>query len=165
MSVDVTIGVLANVAQIAAALAVLVTTLFVWRQLGLQSRGHEKDERRFLRESIFVVHDTLQAEQFLNARRNFFGNNRFKQDYDSYDQDDRGRARYILSVYGLLCRLLDSKAIDESVFRSYWKTALYRDWDRLENFVSGERLRFGNGRLYAVQEHLVAEWKKMDSAA
>ena len=157
------IDILADAAQIVAALAVLVTTGFVWRQMRLQAQGTNKDERRFLRESIFVVHDTLQAEQFLNARRNFFGEERYKLDYDQYDEDDRGRARYILSVYGLLCNLLDHDAIDESVYRGYWKSALYRDWDRLENFVSGERLRTGNGRLFHAPEQMVTRWKKADS--
>jgi len=76
--------------------------------------------------------------------------------------DDKGRARYILSVYGLLSRLIDHDAVDEDVARGYWKTALYRDWDRLENFVSGDRLRTGNGALYAATEQMVARWKKVD---
>jgi hypothetical protein len=164
MTPDATIDLLADAAQIVAALAVLITTGFVWRQLGIQARGHEKDERRFLRESIFVVHDTLQAEQFLNARKNFFGAERHKLDYEAYTSDDRGRARYILSVYNLLNRLLEHDALDETVFRGYWKPALYRDWDRLENFVSGERRKTGNGRLFETTEHLVARWKKMDGA-
>ncbi|MEX0287201.1 MAG: DUF4760 domain-containing protein [Paracoccaceae bacterium] len=162
MAPEVMIDIIADVAQIAAALAVLVTTLFVWRQLRLQARGQDKDERRFLRESIFVVHDTLQAEQFRNARQNFFTSERYKLEYADFDNDDKGRARYILSVYGLLSRMIDHNAIDEAVLRGYWKSALYRDWDRLENFVSGERLRSKNGSLFSATEKMVVRWKAED---
>lgn len=165
MPPEVLIDILADAAQIVAAVAVLITAAFVFRQMRLQARGTDKDERRFLRESIFVVHDTLQAEQFRNARSNFFGDGKHKLDFDQLSSDDRGRARYILSVYGLLSRLLDHDAIDEHVYRGYWKTALYRDWDRLENFVSGDRLRSGNGRLFEATEQMVSRWKKMDTGA
>lgn len=157
------LDVIADVAAIFAALAVVLTARFVWRQTSLQARGQDKDERRFLRESIFVVHDTLQGEQFRNARHNFFGSGQYKQDFQAYSDDDKGRARYILSVYGLLSRMIDHDAIDEDVARGYWKTALYRDWDRLENFVSGERLRSGNGGLFTSTEQMVARWKKVDT--
>ena len=162
MAAPVWLDLLADVASICAALAVLMTTMFVWRQLGLQAAGHKKDARRFLRESIFVVHDTLQAEQFRNARRNFFGEERYRLEYGDFSDDDKGRARYILSVYGLLSRMIDHDAIDEDVARDYWKSALYRDWDRLENFVSGERLRSKNGGLFQATEQMVARWKKAD---
>ncbi|MCF2905545.1 DUF4760 domain-containing protein [Octadecabacter sp. CECT 8868] len=154
----------ADVATILAALAVIATTFAVWRQMRLQAAGQNKDERRFLRESIFVVHDTLQGEQFRNARQNFFGSGQYKQDFNAYGDDDKGRARYILSVYGLLARMIDHDAIDEAVASGYWKTAMFRDWDRLENFVSGERLRSSNGTLFSATEQMVARWKKGDQA-
>lgn len=155
--------IVADAAAICAALAVIATARFVWRQTSLQAQGQNKDERRFLRESIFVVHDTLQGEQFRNARQNFFGSGNCHQDYAAFSDDDKGRARYILSVYGLLARMIDHDAIDEHVARGYWKTALYRDWDRLENFVSGERLRSSNGTLFNTTEQMVARWKKADA--
>ena len=155
---------LADAAAILAALAVIATTRFVWRQTALQTQSESKDERRFLRESIFVVHDTLQGEQFRNARLNFFGEDRHLQAFNDMNADDKGRARYIMSVYGLLSRLIDHDAVDEDVARGYWKTALYRDWDRLENFVSGERLRTGNGTLFSATEQMVSRWKKADPA-
>lgn len=157
------LDVVADAAAIMAALAVLATTLFVRRQMLAQVKGADKDERRFLRESIFVVHDTLQGEQFRNARQNFFGSGNCHQDYNQFGDDDKGRARYILSVYGLLARMIDHDAIDEDVARGYWKTAMYRDWDRLENFVSGERLRTSNGTLFNATEQMVARWKKADA--
>ncbi len=160
----VLLDVIADVAAICAAFAVIATARFVWRQTRLQAQGQNKDERRFLRESIFVVHDTLQGEQFRNARLNFFGQDRHKLDFGNLDDSDRGRARYILSVYGLLAGLIEHDAIDEDVARGYWKTALYRDWDRLENFVSGERLRTGRGRTFEDSEQMVARWKKADAA-
>jgi hypothetical protein len=156
------IDILADVAAILAAIAVIATARFVRRQVLLQAQGRDKDERRFLRESIFVVHDTLQAEQFRNARQNFLGSGACHEDYSAYSDDDKGRARYILSVYGLLARMIDHHAIDEDVARGYWKTALYRDWDRLENFVSGERLRSSDGTRFIATEQMVVRWKKAD---
>lgn len=157
------LDVISDVAAICAAFAVIATARFVWRQTRLQADGQNKDERRFLRESIFVVHDTLQGEQFRNARLNFFGQDSHRQEFAEMDDSDKGRACYILSVYGLLAGLIDHDAIDEDVARGYWKTALYRDWGRLENFVSGERLRTGNGRMFEDSEQMVARWKKADA--
>lgn len=156
------LDIVADVAAILAAIAVIATAQFVRRQMQLQAKGQDKDERRFLRESIFVVHDTLQAEQFRNARANFLGSGDCKQDYNAYSDADKGRARFILSVYGLLARMIDHDAIDEDVARGYWKTALYRDWDRLENFVSGERLRSSDGTRFSATQQMVDRWKKAD---
>ena len=103
----ISLDVLADAASICAALAVIATARFVWRQTSLQAASQDKDERRFLRESIFVVHDTLQGEQFRNARANFFGQDRHRLDLNELDDHDKGRARYILSVYGLLAGLID----------------------------------------------------------
>lgn len=158
-----TLDLLADLASILAALAVIGTAGFVFSQTRLQAQAQQKDARRFMRESIFVVHDTLQAEQFRNARRNFFSEGSYKGAFDAYSSDDKGRARYILSVYGLLARMIDHDAIDEDVARGYWKTALYRNWDRLENFVSGDRLRSGNGNLFVATEQMVDRWKKADA--
>ncbi|WP_193746460.1 DUF4760 domain-containing protein [Ruegeria sp. ANG-R] len=148
-------------AAILAALAVIVTTAFVWRQMRLQARGQDKDERRFLRESIHVIHETLQAIQFREARQRFFAGPHLS-DYSNLESEERGLARYILSVYGLMARMIRHGAIDEEILRDYWRTALYRDWDRLENFVSGERLRAKNGNLFAATEQMVARWKTTD---
>lgn len=154
------LDIVADVAAILAAIAVIATARFVRVQMLLQAKSDNKDERRFLRESIFVVHDTLQAEQFRNARQNFLGSGACKEDYGTYSDADKGRARFILSVYGLLARMIDHDAIDEDVARGYWKTALYRDWDRLENFVSGERLSTGDGTRFTATEQMVDRWKK-----
>ena len=157
------LDILADAAAIMAALAVITTALFIRRQMLAQVKGEDKDERRFLRESIFVVHDTLQAEQFRNARQNFFGAGNHKLDFKDYSDDDKGRARYILSVYGLLARMIEHDAIDESVARSYWKTALYRDWDRMEKFVTGERLRSKNETLFDATEQMVTRWQEVET--
>lgn len=162
MTTEIGLDIAADLATILAAIAVIITTFAVWRQMKLQAKGVNKDERRFLRESIFVVHDTLQAEQFRNARQNFFGSENYKRDFGDFTNDDKGRARFILSVYGLLARMIDHDAIDEDIARGYWKTALYRDWDRLENFVSGERLRSKNGTLFDATEQMVIRWQKAD---
>ncbi|MEP4197926.1 MAG: DUF4760 domain-containing protein [Aliishimia sp.] len=155
------LDVLADLAAIVAALAVIVTTIAVWRQMRLQTRGQDKDERRFLRESIAVIHDTLQAEKFRDARQLFFAGPH-QQDHTNLESAEKGAARYILSVYGLMARMIRHGAMDEEIFREYWKSALYRDWDRLENFVSGERLRSKNGALFSATEKLVSRWHKLD---
>ncbi len=162
MTTEIGLDIAADLATILAAFAVIITTFAVWRQMKLQAKGVNKDERRFLRESIFVVHDTLQAEQFRNARQNFFDSEDYKKDFAAFTNDDKGRARFILSVYGLLARMIDHDAIDEDIARGYWKTALYRDWDRLENFISGERLRSKNGTLFDGTEQMVIRWQKAD---
>jgi len=162
MTTEIGLDIAADLATILAAFAVIITTFAVWRQMKLQAKGVNKDERRFLRESIFVVHDTLQAEQFRNARQNFFGSEDYEKDFAAFTNDDKGRARFILSVYGLLARMIDHDAIDEDIARGYWKTALYRDWDRLENFISGERLRSKNGTLFDGTEQMVTRWQKAD---
>jgi len=158
------LDVLADLAAICAAIAVILTAQFVWRQTSLQAQGQNKDERRFMRESIFVVHDTLQGEQFRNARQNFFGSGNYKMEFSHLSDDDKGRARYILIVYGLLASMIEHKAIDEEVARGYWKAALYRDWDRLENFISGDRLRTGAGSLFQATEQMVSRWRKKDAS-
>ena len=156
------IDIVADVAAIMAALAVIVTTIAVWRQLRLQAQSEDKDERRFLRESIAVIHDTLQAEQFRDARQTFFAG-AHQQELAALESRDKGAARYILSIYELLARMIHHNAIDEQILRDYWKSALYRDWDRLENFVSGERLRSKNGALFAATEQMVARWRQADA--
>jgi len=50
----------ANVSTIAASLAVLVTTGFVWRQVSMQRENRETDAKRFARETLNAIHDHLQ---------------------------------------------------------------------------------------------------------
>ncbi len=161
MTAPIWLDILADIAAICAALAVLITTVFVWRQVSLQAASREKDERRFLRESIHAIHDTLQGKQFREARNNFFSGPH-QADYGALEADDKGSARYILSIYGLLARMVKHRAIDEAILRDYWKSALLRDWDRLENFVSGDRLRSKNHALYVATEQMAARWRKID---
>ena len=155
------LDILADIAAICAAIAVLVTTVFVWRQVALQAAGHEKDERRFLRESIHTIHDTLQAKHFREARSLFFAGPH-KSEFADLESKDKGSARYILSIYGLLARMVKHGAVDEAILRDYWESALLRDWDRLENFVSGERLRSKNHGLYVGTEKMAARWRQSD---
>ena len=152
----------ADVATIAAALAVIATTALVWRQMRIQAQGQDKDERRFLRETIATVHDTLQGAQFVQSRKVFFVGPH-ERGYDDLEADEKGAARYVLSVYALLERMVRHGVVDEKILRDYWKTSLYRDWDRLENFVSGERLRAKNGAMFSATEKMVARWKEADS--
>lgn len=148
---------IADIGTIAASLAVILTTVFIWRQLGLQTRDVDTDEKRYLRETISVIHDTMQDEKFREARGEFFAGPH-KRDHGELTDTQRRRARFILSVYGLMARMLDSGAIDEALYRDYWRATLLRDWDRLENFVAGERLRSGNHALFAATEALAERW-------
>ncbi|MFK7762351.1 MAG: DUF4760 domain-containing protein [Roseobacter sp.] len=152
------LDVLADVTAIMASIAVIVTTIFVWRQMRLQASGHDKDQRRFIRECISVIHETIQAGQFRHARQSFFSGPH-RQDYGHLETEEKESARYILSIHGLLARMINHGAVDEDILQDYWKSGLFRDWDRLENFVSGDRLRSKNGALFIATERMVARWK------
>ena len=156
---ELTLDLVADVSAILASLAVIVTAMFAFKQLRLLTRGDEKDERRFMRESIRVIHETLQASQFRKARQRFFAG-AHQKDFSVLEDSEKGYARYILSIYGLLSRMVKHGAVDEHILQEYWESALYRDWDRLENFVSGERLRSKNGHLFNATEKMVVRWKK-----
>ncbi len=157
------LDILADVSTIIAALAVLITTFFVARQVGLQARDVDNDEKRYMRETLTLVHDTLQDPGFREARLAFFGG-AHQKDYATLDSEDKRHARRILSVYGLLWRMVNYRAVDEGLLVDYWGSALIRDWERLENFVSGERLRQGNHKLYGQTEEMVLQWGKRQNA-
>lgn len=146
---------IADLSAIAASLAVIVTTIFVARQLRLQARNVDNDEKRFLRESLMIVHETLQDPEFLRARREFF-DGPYKLEYSKLESQTKRRARFVLSIYALLTRMLLHRAIDEGVYRDYWKNVLIRDWNRMENFISGERLNRNDHRLFGATEELVS---------
>lgn len=153
------INLIADLGTIAASLAVIVTTVFVWRQLGLQAQDVDTDARRFQRESLSVIHETLQDERFLTARSKFFSGPHQRSHSELSDEEKRG-AKFILSVYGLMTRMVASKAIDEALYQQYWGFTLMRDWDRLENFISGERLASQSHGLYRATEDLVSRWER-----
>lgn len=148
---------IADLSAIAASVAVIVTTIFVARQLRLQARNVDNDEKRFLRESLMIVHETLQEPKFLQAREAFF-DGPCKLGYNELESRTRRQARFVLSIYALLTRMLRHRAIDEGVYRDYWKNVLIRDWNRMENFISGERLRRNDHRLFGATEELVNRW-------
>ncbi len=156
------IDLVADLSTIAAAIAVIVTTVFIWRQLGLQAKDVDTDIRRFQRESLSVIHETMQDEKFRDARGEFFAGPH-KKDYAALSDVERRRARFILSVYGLMSRMVGNGAIDEALYRDYWRGTLLRDWDRLENFVSGERLNSGNHHLFTATETLADRWSRGDA--
>jgi len=157
------VSILADVSTIIAALAVLITTVFVARQVSLQARDVENDEKRYMRESLTVVHETLQDPGFREARLSFFSGPH-KQDYATLDESEKRHARRVLSVYGLLSRMIKHRAVDESLLLDYWYSALCRDWERLENFVSGERLSTRNHDLFRRTEEMVSSWQKIRSS-
>lgn len=152
------LDIVADLSAILASVAVLVTTVFVWRQVSLMAADTETDARRFYRETLAAIHDTLQDPVFVEARRAFFDGAHARV-YDDLEREEREAARQILSVYGLLSQMVQHGAVDEAVLREYWRSSLLRDWERLENFVSGERLRFGDGTMFATTERMVARWE------
>lgn len=163
MSPEVIIDIIADIAQIAAAIAVLATTQYVRKQVKLQTRDVENDERRYMRESLTVIHETLQDPDFRDARHAFFSGPHRKE-YSDLESEERNSARRILSVYGLVGRMEKHQAVEKELLKDYWYASLIRDWDRLENFVSGERMRAGNGALFKETEQMVSRWTKDDAA-
>jgi len=162
MPPEILIDIIADIAQIAAALAVLATTQYVRKQVKLQARDVENDERRYMRESLTVIHETLQDPDFRDARTAFFSGPHRKE-YNDLEGYERNMARRILSVYGLVGRMEKHRAVEKELLKDYWYTSLVRDWDRLENFVSGERMRAGNGALFKETEQMVSRWTKDDA--
>ena len=147
----------ASLAGIISTFWLVFTTVLVFWQLRLQRRSVDNDQRRFMRESISIIHDTLQGDDFRSAREKFF-----EQDngaYHNLTDDEKANARSILSVYGMLARMVEHQAIDEVLFRNYWKSALVRDWQRIAFFVEGERKKSRNTHLYNSTEQLVNRWQ------
>lgn len=151
-----------------AALATIIstiwfvgTTVFVWNQLRLQRTSADTDKRRFLRETITFIHDTLQNDDFRRARSQFFAGS--ASDYAVLDDENKGWARSILATYGLLARMVDHGAVEEALVKDYWRSALARDWERLRDFVEGERRRSRNPALFSAAESLAERWKGADA--
>lgn len=163
MAPELIIDIVADLAAIAAAVAVIATTQYVRKQVRLQARDVENDERRYMRESLTVIHDTLQDPGFRAARQAFFAGAHRKQ-YADLETDERNAARRILSVYGLVGRMEKHRAVEKELLKDYWYASLVRDWDRLENFVSGERMRAGNGALFKETELMVSRWAKDETS-
>ena len=153
----------ANVSTIAASLAVLVTTGFVWRQVSMQRENRETDAKRFARETLNAIHDHLQDPGFLDDRREFF-DGPHKLGYDDMSPRDRESARRILNAYSLLAKMIRLDVVDEDIVRDYWRASLLSDWDRLENFVVGERLRRKDSKLFELTERMVERWGAAPSA-
>jgi hypothetical protein len=122
----------ASLAGIISTVWLVLTTGFVFWQLRLQRRSVDNDQKRFLRESITIIHDTLQGDDFRSAREKFFQQS--NNAYQNLTDDEKANARFILSVYGMLSRMVEHQAIDEVLFRNYWKSALVRDWQRIGFF-------------------------------
>ncbi|WP_425049334.1 DUF4760 domain-containing protein [Psychromarinibacter sp. S121] len=153
------VDLIADLTTILASGAVIVTTVFVWRQVALQKQDSDTDIRRFQRESLSVIHETLQDEKFREARAEFFSGPH-RKDYGQLEDVEKRRARFILSVYGLMTRMIENGAVDEQLYRDYWRGTLLRDWERMENFISGERLGTGNHRLFVPTEMLAVRWSR-----
>ncbi|MEM9344102.1 MAG: DUF4760 domain-containing protein [Pseudomonadota bacterium] len=147
----------ADISTISASLAVLVTTVFVWRQVSLQRENRDTDAKRFARETLTAIHDHLQDPAFLDDRREFF-DGPHKRGYDDMTRRDRESARRILNVYSLLARMIRLDVVDETIVRDYWRSSLLSDWDRLENFVVGERLGRKDSKLFELTERMVERW-------
>nr|WP_256373000.1 DUF4760 domain-containing protein [Pseudoruegeria sp. HB172150] len=103
----------------------------------------------------------MQDEKFRDARAEFFAGPHMK-DYDALEDVEKRRARFILSVYSLMSRMVGSGAIDEALYRDYWRSTLLRDWDRMENFIAGERLATRSHSLFEATEKLAERWRHAD---
>lgn len=145
----------ASMSTIAASVAVIVTTLFAWRQIRLQSQHTSNDQRRFIRESIAIVNETLHDSEFRNARRVFF-NSASNKTYRQLIDADKDYARIILSVYGKIAHMIGRDALDKSVFFDFWESTLDRDMRRLITFIEGERKSASNNLLFVTTDEL---WK------
>jgi len=77
---------------------------------------------------------------------------------------DRESARRILNAYSLLAKMIRLDVVDEDIVRDYWRASLLSDWDRLENFVVGERLRRKDSKLFELTERMVERWGAAPSA-
>ena len=155
------IELLANLSAIAASIAVIVTAVFVWRQVAIQRNQDATDTKRFLREALSIIHESMQDEKFRIARTRFFDGCHEKA-YEDLSHDEKRGARFILSVYGLMTRMVRTGAIDEPLYREYWQSTLLRDWRRLEKFVEGERQRSRNANLFDATEELALRWSEDD---
>jgi hypothetical protein len=151
----------AAAATILSAVWFVGTTIFVWRQYVLQKAGADTDRRRFLRETIAFIHDTLQDDELRQARTRFFAVD--TGSYDGFSDEAKGWARSILSTYGLVARMIEHGAIDEALVREYWRSALDRDWTRIKPFVEAERQRSHNPKLFTATERLAERWAQQDA--
>ena len=104
------------------------------------------------------MHDTLQRDDFRKARGVLLSIE--NKAYQLLDDTEKASARAILSNYGMLARMVEHHAIDEVLFRGYWRSALLRDWERMAIFVAGESNRSKNNELFVSTEKLVKSWKR-----
>ncbi|UJW74454.1 DUF4760 domain-containing protein [Rhizobium sp. SL42] len=159
--IDVTTSILANAASIAnivASVAVCATAAFVWRQVSLQSKSGQNDDRRFKRESANYVFEALQSPSFKNSRKIMLDALNAGIELPK-DKDQIDGFRYILNTYEMLGLMVKFGAINEEVWEGYWKKALLRDWDRLAKFVAEERKRFKHTTLFEDAETVVKKWR------
>lgn len=139
---------------LATAIASLVVSggTALWAA-ALQRTVSVNDRKRFMRESITTLHDTLQDPRFRDSRE------RFKEHratpYAELSDYAKSDARRILSVYGVIARMIRHDAIDAKLFQDFWEGALLRDWARLEHFVAGERDWTRDPTLFHATEGLV----------
>lgn len=147
----------AAISTIVASIAVFSTAIIVWKQVRLQGRSEDKDNKRFLRETIVIIHETLQDDRFRRKRRSF--KDCADLGYENMDSQQKGYARSILATYGMLARMTDKGAIDEKLLKEYWRDALRRDWKLLEPFVEAERAKSMNNELFEATQKMAERWK------
>ena len=149
-------------ALLTAIASLIVSGAIALWAAALQRTVSVNDRKRFMRESITTLHDTLQDPRFRDSR------DRFKKHsttpYAELSDYAKSDARRILSVYGVIARMVRHDAIDTKLFQDFWEGALLRDWDRLKLFVEGERARNTAPTLFKATEDLVACCVKDKSA-
>jgi hypothetical protein len=155
---------LAAVATIASGISsvlLLITAVIAVQQLRLQKTGADTERRRFLRETISLVHETLQDLSFREARSSFFSKDR--SGYHLLSDEEKGWARSVLATYGLIGRMVKHDAVEESLVRDYWRSAFLRDWGRLRSFVDQERVASRNSDLFIYAEELASRWSEANA--
>jgi hypothetical protein len=128
------IAIASSIETIVAAVAVCVTIGFVWKQTALQDTAHKNELRKFRRESMLFVFDFLHQEVFRSSRTGMLG---LLNGGTEVPNDALGKQyfRQVLNTYEMLAQSVLQDAIDEHVWRGYWKTTLVKDWERLKPFV------------------------------
>lgn len=141
----------------AAALLLSVTSLLVsggtafWA-ISIQRKDSINDERRFLRESIIFLNETLLDQALMDARRRFFDAS--SGPYHGMTDDAKDAARFVLSRYGVLGRMIRHEALSRDMFLDYWETTFQKDWRRLKPFVEAERKHKSKPKLFDATEEL-----------
>jgi len=118
----------------------------------MQRRDSNTEQKRFKRETITILHESLQENAFRQARSSFF--KVYQKQYEKLTDEEKSQARLMLSRYGVLGRLVEHQAINLERFLDFWESTFKSDWDRLKSFVEVAREKFQKPKLFQATEKL-----------